>query len=86
MKRLAAEDRYVTNAAETALRLAGSWPSRCNGLQAGGLQFALEILLRSLSSISDLEDRVVALVDAKSAVVGMDTPGFVATHRRTQVQ
>ena len=72
LKRLAAEDRYATVAAETALRLAGSWPSRCNGSQAGGLQFALRIVLRSLSSISDLEDRVVALMDAKSTVAGMD--------------
>ena len=72
LERLAAEDRYATVAAETALRLARSWPSRCNGSQAGMLQFALRIVLRDASNARDFTDPVVALVDHKTAISGMD--------------
>lgn len=72
LESLAVKGRYATFASETALRLAGSWPSRCNGSQAGALQFALQIVLRHVPNNRDFMDSVLALVDRKSTVAGMD--------------
>lgn len=72
LESLAVKGRYATFASETALRLARRWPSRCNGSQAGALQFALQIVLRHVPNNRDFMDRVLALVKRKSEVAGMD--------------
>ena len=72
LERMAAEDRCAQVAAATALRLARSFPTRCNGSQAGGLQAALRVALRHRASAPDVAGEVRKLADSKSAVPGMD--------------
>ena len=72
LERMAAEDHCAQVAAATALRLARSFPTRCNGSQAGGLQVALQVTLRHGTSAPEVAGEVRKLADSKSEVPGMD--------------
>lgn len=69
---LATDDRYARVAAETALRLARTFPSRCNGSQAGALQTVLGVALRCGAGTRDLTNQILELTDSKSVLAGMD--------------
>ena len=69
---LATDDRYARVAAETALRLARTLPSRCNGSQAGALQTVLGVALRCGAGTRDLTNQILELTDSKSVLAGMD--------------
>lgn len=72
LERMAAEDHCAQVAAATALRLGRSFPTRCNGSQAGALQTALQVALRHRASTPDVASEVLKLANSKSEVPGMD--------------